>query len=150
MLNYPKTSPFILKEFSVIVARCHNCLLLLNLKQQISPEVLKLQITENYLKSPKIISKGPKLFAAIQNHPYKSIYNRPEPAIAARNRQRWARICLGLAVTGLGPSRSMWRRPQSFAGYLRPALVFVSSSTLRQNFIFCFPEDPFILGGNGQ
>ena len=124
------------RNFSVIVARYHNCLLLLNLKQRISPKVRKLQITENYLKSPKIISKHPKPFAAVQNHRNKGICNRPEPAITARNRQRWARIYLELAVTGLKPSKSMWQRPQSFTGYLRPALVFMWSSTLQQNFIF--------------
>ena len=37
-----------------------NCLLLLNLKQPISPQLLKLQITENHLQAPKNIYIHPK------------------------------------------------------------------------------------------
>ena len=78
----------------------HSCLLLLNLKQRISPQLLKLQITENDLKPPKIISKQPKLLTTISNHPDKNICNRPKPTIATR-------IYLVLAATGLKSFMSM-------------------------------------------
>ena len=52
----------------------HSCLLLLNLKQRISPWLLKLEISENDLNPPK----------TIQNHPPKNIYNHPKPTITTR------------------------------------------------------------------
>ena len=44
----------------------HSCLLLLNLKQRISPQLLKLQISESHLNPPKAICKHPKPSTAIQ------------------------------------------------------------------------------------
>ena len=87
----------------------HSCLLLLNLKQRISPQLLKLQlpISESYLNPPKTICKYPKPSAAIQNHPPKNICNHPKPTITAQNHPQSARIYLELVVTGLKPSISM-------------------------------------------
>ena len=85
----------------------HSCLLLLNLKQRILPQLLKLKITENHLKPPKIISKHPKLFTATQNHQHKNICNYPKPTITSRSHPQSVRIYLELAVTGLNPSISM-------------------------------------------
>ena len=69
----------------------HNCLLLLNLKQRISPQLLKLQISENHPNPPKTIYKHPKpsqssktihpKISAItlnQPSPLKAIHNQPE------------------------------------------------------------------------
>ena len=64
----------------------YSCLFLLNLKQRISPQLLKLQITENHLKPPKIISKRPELFTATQSQSHRSICSHPKPAIAAWGR----------------------------------------------------------------
>ena len=50
------------------------CLLLLNLKQPISPWLLKLQVSESRLNPPKAICKGPKASTAIQKHPPRGIY----------------------------------------------------------------------------
>ena len=85
----------------------HNCLLLLNLKQRISPQLLKLKISENHLNPLKTICKHPKPSATIQNHPCKSICNPPTPTITAQNHPHLARIYPGLAVTGLKPSISI-------------------------------------------
>ena len=104
----------------------NNCLFLLNLKQGISPKLIKLQISESHSNPPKAICKRPKSSAVIRNHPPKGIYNHPEPSVTARGRPRSAGIYLGLAVTFLGASISVWRRPQWFMGDLRPALVFIS------------------------
>ena len=66
----------------------HICLLLLNLKQLISPELLKLPISENHLNPPKTS-------ASTQNHPQqsKTIYlktsaitlSQPSPLEAIRS-----------------------------------------------------------------
>ena len=119
----------------------HSCLLLLYLKQGISPQLLKLQISKSHLNPPKTICKRPKPSAAIQNHPPKGVCNHPGRTIAARGHPRWAGVYLGLAVTGLGASISVWGRPQSFTGHLRPTLVFMWSGALRQGFNFCISED---------
>ena len=84
----------------------HSCLLLLNLKQRISPQLLKLQISENHLNPPKSICKHPKPSTTIQSHPPKNIYNHPKPIITAQSHPQSARIYLELAVTGLKPSIS--------------------------------------------
>ena len=81
-----------------------GCLLLLNFKQQISPQLLKLQITENHLKSPKIIYKHQKPSTSIQNHSPKNICNHPKPTSVNRNHPQSTRIYLELAVTGVKPS----------------------------------------------
>ena len=81
-----------------------GCLLLLNFKQQISPQLLKLQITENHLKSPKTIYKHQKPSTIIQNHSPKNICNHPKPTSINRNHPQSARIYLELAVTGVKPS----------------------------------------------
>ena len=85
----------------------HSCLLLLNFKQQISPKLLKLEITENHLKPPKTICKHPKPSTIFQNHPLKNICNHPKPTITTPNHPQSARIYLELAVTGLKPSISV-------------------------------------------
>ena len=72
----------------------HSCLLLLDLKQRISTQLLKLQIIENHLKPPKAICKHPKPFTIIQNHPPKNICNHPKPTITTRNHPQSARIYL--------------------------------------------------------
>ena len=56
----------------------HSCLLLLDLKQRISTQLLKWQISENHLNPPKTICKHPKPCTTIQNHLPKNIYNHPE------------------------------------------------------------------------
>ena len=84
----------------------HSCLLLLNLKEGISPQLLKLQISENHLNPPKSICKHPKPSTTIQSHPPKNIYNHPKPIITAQSHPQSARIYLELAVTGLKPSIS--------------------------------------------
>ena len=61
-----------------------SCLLLLNLKQRVSPQLLKLQIFENHLNPPKTICRHQKPSAAIQNHPPKNICNYPKPTITAQ------------------------------------------------------------------
>ena len=66
----------------------HSCLLLLNLKQGILPQLLKLQISENHLNPSKTICKHPKPSTAIQNYPSKNIYSCPKPAIASRSLAR--------------------------------------------------------------
>ena len=53
----------------------HSCLLLLNLKQGILPQLLNLQISESHLNPPKTPCKHPKPSAAIQCHPPKGIYS---------------------------------------------------------------------------
>ena len=88
----------------------HSCLLLLNLKQRISPQLLKLKISENHLNPPKTICKHPKPSTAILYHPPEGVCNHPEPTITAQGHPQSARICLGLAVTGLGPSISIWEQ----------------------------------------
>ena len=93
----------------------HSYLLLLNIKQRISVQLLKLQITENHLKAPKIISKHPKVFGAIGNYPRIGTCNHPEPGVAARGRPWSAGVYLGLAAAGLVPFMSMCGCPQSFA-----------------------------------
>ena len=118
-----------------------SCLLLLNLKQEISSQLLKLKISEYHLNPPKTICKHPKPSTAIQNHPPKNIYNDLKPTIATQSLPGAARIYLELAVTGLGASISMWEHPQSLTKYLRPTLVFMWSSALRQGFNFCISED---------
>ena len=85
----------------------HSCLLLLNLKQGISPQLLKLQMSENHLNPPKTICKHPKPSTTIQNHPPENIYNRPKPTITTQSYPQSARIYLQLAVTGLKTSISM-------------------------------------------
>ena len=85
----------------------HICLLLLNLKQRILPQLLKLQISESHLNPPKTTCKHPKSSTVIQNHPPKSIYNHPKAAIATQSPPQSARIYLELPVTGLKPSTSM-------------------------------------------
>ena len=85
----------------------HSCLLLLNLKLRISPQLLKLKISENHLNPLKTICKHPKPSATIQNHPYKSICNPTKPTITAQSHPHLARIYPGLAVTGLKPSISI-------------------------------------------
>ena len=85
----------------------HSYLLLLNFKQRISPQLVKLQITENHLKPPKTIFKHPKLPTIIQNHSPKNICNHPKPTITTQNRPQLARIYLELAVTNLKPSISI-------------------------------------------
>ena len=64
-------------------------LLVLNFKQQISPKILKLQITENHLKPPI------------------NICNHSIPTITTRNYAQSARIYLELALNGLKPPISM-------------------------------------------
>ena len=103
----------------------HSCLLLLNLKQEILPQFLKLQISESHLNPPKTICKHPKPSAAIRSHPPKSMYNRPKPTIAARGHPQSAGIYLELAVTSLEAFISMQEHPQSFTGHLRSTLVFM-------------------------
>ena len=103
----------------------HSCLLLLNLKQEILPQLLKLQISESHLNPPKTICKHPKPSAAIRSHPPKSMYNRPKATIAARGHPQSAGIYLELAVTSLEAFISMQEYPQSFTGHLRPTLVFM-------------------------
>ena len=85
----------------------HSCLLLLNLKQRISLQLLKLQISENHLNPPKTICKDFKPSTAIQNHPPKNICNHPKPTITTQSHPQLARIYQELAVTGLKPSISM-------------------------------------------
>ena len=118
-----------------------GCLLLLNFKQQISPYLLKLLITENHLKSPKTIYKHPKQSTIIQNQSPKNICNNPKPTNINRNHPQSARIYLELAVTGVKPSIFMWQHPQSFTKYFRQTLVFMWNSTLRQTFNFCFSRN---------
>ena len=96
MMNYPKTLASLLTTKTP-----HSCLLLLNFKQQISPQLLKLEITENHLKPPKTICKHQKPSTIFQNHPLKNICNHPKPTITTRNHPQSARIYLELAVTGL-------------------------------------------------
>ena len=85
----------------------HSCLLLLNLKQRISPQLLKLQISENHLNPPKTICKHPEPSTAIQTHLLKNICNNPKPTITTQSHPQSARIYLELAVTGLKTSISM-------------------------------------------
>ena len=85
----------------------HSCLLLLNLKQGISPQLLKLQISENHLNPPKTICKHPEPSTAIQTHLLKNICNNPKPTITTQSHPQSARIYLELAVTGLKLSISM-------------------------------------------
>ena len=85
----------------------HSCLLLLNLKQRISPQLLKLQISENHLNPPKTICKHPEPSTAIQTHLLKNICNNPKPTITTQSHPQSARIYLELAVTGLKLSISM-------------------------------------------
>ena len=85
----------------------HSCLLLLYFKEQISPQLLKLEITESHLKRLKTVFKHPKPSTIFQNHPLKNICNHPKPTITTRNHPQSARIYLELAVTGLKPSISM-------------------------------------------
>ena len=69
----------------------HSCLLLLNLKQRISPQLLKLQISENHQIHPKRSASTqnhskpsktihPKISAITLNQPspLKAIHNQPE------------------------------------------------------------------------
>ena len=111
-----------------------SCLLLLNLKQEISSQLLN-------WKSLNTTWIHPKLSASTQNQPSKNIYNDLKPTIATQSLPGAARIYLELAVTGLGASISMWEHPQSLTKYLRPTLVFMWSSALRQGFNFCISED---------
>ena len=46
----------------------HSCLLLLNLKQRISPLLLKLQITKNHLKPPETTQNHLQTTKATHNH----------------------------------------------------------------------------------
>ena len=85
----------------------HSCLFLLNLKQQISPQLLKLKISENHLNPPKTICKYPKPSTAIQNHPRKSKCNHPKLIITTQSHPNSARIYLELAVTGMKSSISV-------------------------------------------
>ena len=85
----------------------HSCLLLFNIKQRISSQLLKQQISENHLNSPKTICKHPKPSTFIQNHPPKNIYNHPKPTITTQNYPPSAIIYLELAVVGLKPSISI-------------------------------------------
>ena len=78
----------------------HSCLLLLYLKQEISPQLLKLQISENHLNPPKTICKRPKPSAAIQNHAPKRIYNHPKRAITTQGHPQWAGIYLSCNWSG--------------------------------------------------
>ena len=84
-----------------------SCLLLLNLKQGISSQLLKLKISENHLNPPKTICKHSKPSTTIQNHPPKNIYNDLKPTITTQSLPQSARIYLELVVTGLGTSISM-------------------------------------------
>ena len=85
----------------------HSCLLLLNLKQGISPQLLKLQISENHLNPPKSICKHPKPSTTIQSHPPKNIYNHPKSITTTQSHPQSARIYLELAATCLKTSVSM-------------------------------------------
>ena len=85
----------------------HSCLFLLNLKQRISPQLLKLRISESHLNPPKTICKHPKPCTAIQIHPPKSICNHPKPTIDTQSHPKSARIYVELGVTGLKPYISM-------------------------------------------
>ena len=71
----------------------HSCLLLLNLKQRISMQLLKLQITENHLKPPKIIfpsmqsySQPPK---TIHTKTFAITLNQPSPLEATRSQPEY-------------------------------------------------------------
>ena len=64
----------------------HSCLLLLNSKQRISPELLKLQISESHLNLPKTICNRPKPSTTIpkafgialsQPSPLRAIHSQP-------------------------------------------------------------------------
>ena len=88
----------------------HSCLLLLKLKQRILLQLLKLQISESHLNPPKTICKHPKPSTAILYHPPEGVCNHPESTITAQGHPQSARICLGLAVTGLRPSISIWEQ----------------------------------------
>ena len=72
---------------------------------------------------------------------------RPGPSARGRLQSPWAGhrgragSTLGwLAVGGLEPFMFIWGRPQPFARYLGPALIFVWDSALRQGFNFCFQK----------
>ena len=95
----------------------HSYLLLLNFKQRISPQLVKLQITENHLKPPKTIFKHPKPSTIIQNHSPKNICNHPKPIITTQNHPQLARIYLELAVTSLKQTSVYSEYPQSFTKY---------------------------------
>ena len=84
----PKTLVVCFKETLVLLLldttkTSHSCLLLLNLKQRISPQLLKLKISENHLNPLKTICKHPKPSATIQKHPYTKAsaipLNQPSP-----------------------------------------------------------------------
>ena len=71
----------------------HSCLLLLNLKLRISPQLLKLQIIENHLKPPKIIflrtqsySQPPK---TIHTKTFAITLNQPSPLEATRSQPEY-------------------------------------------------------------
>ena len=82
-------------------------LLLLNFKQRVSPQIVKMQITENHLKPPKTVFKHPKPSTILQNHSPRNICNHPKPTITTQNHPQSARIYLELAVTSLKPSISI-------------------------------------------
>ena len=63
----------------------HSCLLLLNVKQRILQQLLKLEISENHLNPLKTICKHPKPSTTIQNHPPKNICNHPKPTITTQS-----------------------------------------------------------------
>ena len=95
----------------------------------------------NHLNPPKTICKHPKPSTTIQNHPPKNIYNHPRSTITTQSHPQSTRIYLELAVTRLKTSISMWEHQQSFTKHLRPTLVFMWNSALRQRFNFCISED---------
>ena len=95
-------------------------------------------MSENHLYPPKTICNHPKSSTTIQKHPLKNICNHPKPTITTQNHPQSGGIFLKLAATGLKPSISMSEHPQSFKKHLRPTLVFMWNSALRQKFNFCF------------
>ena len=98
--------------------------------------------TRNHLQVPKTIHRHPKPSTDTQNHPHKNICNHPKITITTLNHPHSAEIYLELAVAGMKPSISVWEHPQSFTRYLRPTLVFMWNSTLRQKFNF-YPSEAF-------
>ena len=100
----------------------HSCLLLLSSEQ----------------RSLEAAWSHPRPSVGAQSHPPGGIYSRPGPGMAAWGRLRSGGVYLGLVEVGLEPFMFILGRPQPFAGYLRPALIFVGNSALRREFNFCF------------
>ena len=127
--------------FFLGTAKSSHYLLLLNLKQGILPQLLKLPISENHLNPPKTIWKHLKPYTTIQNHLLKNIYNHPKATITTQGHPQSARIYLKLAVTDLKTSIWMWEHPQSLTKHLRSTLVFMWNGALWQKFNCCISED---------